>query len=166
MPTPKTDDDEAHLVSFTLVSYFENIELTDDENVAAALCPTYNLIQNDNENDDDVDSDVLVEPLPSEAAAYADPSVYATPEQGTSEKDTTIVDSSDDEMAFDYNDGSDESFYSVDANSEDESTDDDMICIRCELDRLSPAFQVGEGTEEKPIDLSSSTDVVTPMAPL
>ena len=154
LPAPKTEDDDANLVSYTFVSHkvnFElnNDELNDNETGEEALCPTYTSMQNKNENknDDDIDSNVLVEPLPSEAAAYADPSVYTTPEKGTSERDAIIVDSSDETMSFVYHTDGDESFYSADDTSEDHSTYDDMISITGELDRLSPAFCVEEGTK-------------------
>ena len=72
------------------------------------------------------------------------------------------MDSSDETMVFDYQTGSDETFSSDFSASDDDSTDDDMISITGELDRLSPAFCAKEGSKGKPITLTSSNEESTP----
>ena len=107
----------------------------------------------------------LWNPLPVSATAYAHPSVYAQTDRGTSMQEAINVDSTDEEMEFDYDTDSDETFRSADAKSDDVSTDEDILSVTSELDRLSPAFKVkeAEGTSGKPINLaSSSEDAVTP----
>ena len=179
MIDPKNDDEEANLVSYTLVSvenkhHLKNDDLNEPEMIANEMNDdgtprelkslAYALMQKEDDkvNDEDVDSYVIIEPLPSSAAAYADPSVYATPEQGTSARDVIVGDSSDETMAFDYQSESDETFSSGFDTSDDDSTDNDMVSITGELDRLSPAFRANEGSKGKPINLASSNEEVTP----
>ena len=156
LPATTANDEEAHLMSFNLMTY-EHDPRSKNKSDCSLMETNENDKCNDDEcTDDESESDIVIEPLPLSGVAYANPRVYASPTSGTTSREAIIIDSSDDDMTFEYD--SDESFRTDDAESAATSTDNDMMSVTGELDRLSPAFKDTDGTSDKPINLASSSD--------